>query len=81
MLDLNVLIKKQNEGNQILTTLGENEEYIMQNYALLATMKLLETGVQAKFDITKIILNAFRNGICLGLVLEISEGEVKERSK
>lgn len=81
MLDLNALMKQQKEGNQILTTLSEDEEFILQNYALMAAQGLLQTGAQTKQSATNVVINAFRFGLCLGLELDISQGKVKERSK
>jgi len=81
MLDLNALMKQQKEGNQILTTLTEEEEFILQNYALMAAQGLIQVGGGKKESTTNIVINAFRFGLCLGLELDISQGKVKERSK
>lgn len=77
MLDLNELIRKQEQGNQQLASLTEDETVIIQSYALLAARGI----VQAKRgeSVTNLVINAFRNGICLGLGLEVGAGQIRER--
>lgn len=77
MLDLNALIQKQKEGNQLLAGLQEDETVILQNYALLAARGILQA--KRGESVTNLVLNAFRNGICLGLGLEATAGQIQER--
>lgn len=79
MLDLNQLISKQNEGNQFLATLVENEAVILQNYSYMAARELTREAHSRGEPINNLILNAFRNGICLGLGLQVESGTVQER--
>ena len=79
MLDLNHLIAKQNEGNQLLTALTEDEMVILQNYSYLAMTTIIEEGVRRKDSIDNLILNAYRNGICLGLGIQVVNGSIEER--
>lgn len=81
MLDLNHLIAEQNEGNQQLTTLTEDETVILQNYVYFAMNTIIEEGARRKDSMDNLILNGFRNGICLGLGLQVVNGEIQERSK
>jgi hypothetical protein len=81
MLDLNALLKKQKEGSQIIATLTPSETVILQNYGLLASRSVIQAGQKSGQPTTSIILNAFLSGICLGLALEIRQGQVLERSK
>ena len=80
MLDLNQLITKQNEGNRLLDTLQAKESVILQNYGLMAAQALTEEARTRHETVTNLILNAFRNGICLGLGIQIAQGEIQKRS-
>jgi hypothetical protein len=77
MLDLNELIRKQEQGNQLLASLTEDETVILQNYALLAARGILRARKDE--SATNLVINAFRNGVCLGLGLEARAGQIHER--
>ena len=79
MLDLNELIAEQNAGNELLATLGENESAILENYGLLAVQGLIEMASTRKETAHNLVLNAFRNGICLGLGIQVADGEIQKR--
>ncbi len=79
MLDLHQLIKLQKNGNQLINTLGHDDMVIMQNYCLLAARGLLKEGAGTNQSTTNIVLNAFRNGIALGLGVKVAGGQVQER--
>ena len=79
MLDLNQLIAKQNEGNQLRTPLSEGEEVILQNYGYFCMQAVIEEGARRDDSVDNLILNAYRNGICLGLGLQIVNRGVEER--
>ena len=81
MLDLNQLIQKQNEGNQALSSLNENEAAIMQNFGYFAMDAIITKGAKQNDSVDNLILNAYRNGICLGLGLQVVNGCIQERSK
>jgi len=80
MLDLNHLLKKHAEGDRLLAILKPDETTILQNLFLLADQELAKAGREQNQSTTNIILNAFCNGLCLGLGLKIRQGEVLERS-
>lgn len=79
MLDLNELIAKQSAGNELLVTLLENESVILENYGLLAVQGLMKDAGIRKETYFNLTLNAFRNGICLGLGIEVDNGVIQER--
>lgn len=79
MLDLNELIAKQNAGNELLTTLQEDESVILQNYGLMAVQGLIEMAGTMKEPAHYLVFNAFRNGICLGLSIQVANGVIQER--
>jgi hypothetical protein len=81
MLDLNVLLKKQSEGVRLFATLEPKETVILQNFSLLVAQELTKAGRQQNQSTNNIILNAFHNGICLGLGLDVRQDQVLERSK
>ena len=81
MLDLNQLIAKQNEGNQLLSGLTEDEAAILQNYGYLCMQGIIDETARRNDSVDNLILNTYRNGICLGLGLEIANGCIQERSK
>ena len=80
MLDLNQLIEKQNQGNLSLATLSENEETIMQNYCVMSAQGILGMTGRKGEPLENAVLNAFRNGICLGLAIDVDKGQIKGRS-
>ena len=81
MLDLNQLIAKQNEGNQLLSGLNEDETAVLQNYGYLCMDAVIKEGARRSDSVDNLILNAYRNGICLGLGLQVVNGIIEERSK
>ena len=79
MIDLKELIRIQGAGDKLLGTLTHDDMVIMQNYCLLSAQGLLKAGHGANQSTTNIVLNAYRNGICLGLGLKVSSGQVQGR--
>lgn len=79
MLNLNELIAEQNAGNELLATLQENESAILENYGVLALQGLIEMASTRKETAQNLVLNAFRNGICLGLGIQVAGGEIQKR--
>ena len=79
MLDLNQLIAKQNEGNQLLSTLTGDEEMILQNYGYFCMQAVIKEGARRQDSTDNLILNAFRSGICLGTGIQVVNGEIQER--
>lgn len=81
MLNLPELKKAQSEGDYVLAGLTTNEMTILENYGVMVVKGLKDAGQQAKQPTINIILNAFRQGISLGLGIEVYQGEVQERRK
>ena len=81
MLNLETLLRKQTEGDHLVSTLTPKEATILQNFALMAAQGLIQAGLKRQESTNNIIINAFRNGICLRLGLEVREGQVVERSR
>ena len=80
MLGLNQLIDAQKEGEALLTSLTDDEKTIIQHYSYAAAEGLMQLGSQQKAAVNEIVMNAFRNGIGLGLQVRVINGELKRRS-
>lgn len=79
VLGLQQLIDAQKRGEQLLTSLTDDEKVIIQNYCYAAAGGLMQLGAQNKAHVNEIVMNAFRNGIALGSQISISNGEIARR--
>jgi len=79
MIDLNEMNKHQQEGLMDIDSLQGMEFEVLRHYCSLATEAFLTHGVQSKSPVDKVVINAYRAGIALGLKLTIANGEVKGR--
>jgi len=77
MIDLNEMIKRQQNGSALIEQLDTDEKEILQHFCSLAAEGLLELGANRKASMNEIIINAMKNGIALGLQLMVENGEVK----
>ena len=77
MIDLKEMIKRQQNGAMLIENLQPDEKSILQHFCSLSAEVLLDLGKQRTAPANKIIINAMRNGIALGLQLMIENGEVK----
>jgi len=71
--------RRQEEGLNTIGTLEAEEKEVLQHYCSLATEALLRLGVKRKAPVDEVVLNAYKNGIALGLRLEVTQGEVQGR--
>lgn len=81
MLDLNALVANSKKGDHLLTTLSHDEMVIIQNYSLMSVQAIIKAGVGAHQKTNDIVLNAYRNGLALGLRLKIENGKILTRSE
>lgn len=79
MIDLNEMENRQQEGATKLDSLQGEERMVMQHYCSLVAEKMLQAGSQRKMPVEKVVVNAYRFGIALGLCLKVEQGEVLGR--
>lgn len=79
MIDFNEMKQRQEEGLQDIDLLIDDEETVLKHYCSLATEALLRVGAQRKAPVDEVVINAFKNGIALGLRLTVAGGEVQGR--
>jgi hypothetical protein len=79
MLDLRQLMSRRQEGEQFLTHLTKDEELILSNFALLTAKGMIQAGMNSEQSYTNIVLNAFMQGVALGLRIEVQAGKVVGR--
>jgi len=79
MIDFNEMKQRQEVGLQDIDSLVDDEKTVLKHYCSLATEALLRLGAQKKAPVDEVVINAYRNGIALGLHLEITAGEVSGR--
>ena len=77
MIDLNEMIKRQQNGSLLIQNLNQDEQEILQHFCSLSAEGLLELGKQRNAPVNEIVINALKNGIALGLQLMIENWEVK----
>lgn len=77
MIDLKEMIERQQNGTMLIDQLNPDEKAILQHYCSLSAQALLELAASRKAPVNEAVINAFRNGIGLGLQLMIENGEVK----
>jgi len=77
MIDLNEMIKRQQNGGALIENLNQDEKAILQHFCSLSAEGLLDLGKQRNAPVNEIIVNAMKNGLALGLQLMIEDGEVK----
>ena len=79
MIDFEEMRRRQDEGLNSIGTLEADEKEILQHYCSLATEALLRLGVKRKAPVDEVVLNAYKNGIALGLRLQVTQGEILGR--
>ena len=79
MIDFQDMKHRQEEGLAIIGTLLPDERDILQHYCSLSTEAFLRMGVQRKAPVSQVVMNAYRNGIALGLCLKVTQGEIQGR--
>jgi hypothetical protein len=81
MLDLNEMLRRQQDGLREIDSLGGIEMDILKHYCSLATEELLKAGANQKAPVDEVVINALRTGIALGIQLTIKNGEVQGREE
>lgn len=79
MIDFQEMTRRQQEGLRQIDTLQGDESDILKHYCSLSTEALLRLGVQRKAPVDEVVINSFKNGIALGLQLQITNSEVQGR--
>lgn len=79
MIDFQEMTRRQQEGLKQIDALQGDEGDILKHYCSLATEALLRLGAQRKAPVDQVVINSFKNGIALGLQLQITNGEVQGR--
>jgi len=77
MIDLNEMVKRQQNGSLLIEQLIPDEKAILQHFCSLSAEGLMELGEKRNAPVNEILVNAMKNGIALGLQLDIRDGEVK----
>jgi len=77
MIDLNEMIKRQQNGAALIENLNQDEKAILQHFCSLSAEGLMELGEKRNAPVNEIIINAMKNGLAMGLQLMIEDGEVK----
>ena len=77
MIDFNEMKQRQEVGLQVIDSLIDDEKMVLKHYCSLATEAVLRLGAQKKSPVDQVVINAFKNGIALGLRLSITNGEVQ----
>ena len=79
MIDFEEMKQRQEAGLQEINSLQQDERDILKHYCSLATEALLKVGVKRKAPLEEVVINAYKNGIALGLCLQVTQGEVRGR--
>lgn len=77
MIDYQEMLKRQQQGIALLESLQEDEKAIIKHYCSLSADAVLQMAKSMKAPTDEAMVNAFKNGIALGLQLMIEKGEVK----
>ena len=77
MIDFNEMRQRQEGGLKEIDSLIDDEKKVLKHYCSLATEALLRLGAQKKSPVDQVVINAYKNGIALGLRLSITNGEVQ----
>ena len=79
MIDLDDMMNRQQEGLKLVDSLQEEEFAVLRHYCSLTTEVLMDTSAKRQFPVDKIVINALKHGVALGLRLQIAEGEIRGR--
>ena len=79
MIDFLDMKLRQEKGLNQIDSLQEDERAVLQHYCSLGTEALMKIGTQRGSPVDQVVINAWRNGIALGLQLQITAGEVLGR--
>ena len=79
MIDFDDMKRRQEEGQKLVDSLQEDESMVLRHYCSLATEALMKIGDQRESPTDQVVINALKNGIALGLRLQVAEGELQGR--
>jgi len=79
MIDFDDMKRRQEEGQKLVDSLQEDESMVLRHYCSLATEALMKIGGQRESPVDQVVINALKNGIALGLRLQVAEGELQGR--
>ena len=79
MIDFDDMKRRQEEGQKLVDSLQEDESMVLRHYCSLATEALMKIGDQRESSVDQVVINALKNGIALGLRLQVAEGELQGR--
>ena len=79
MIDFEDMKRRQEEGLKLVDSLQEDELMVLRHYCSLSTEALMQLGSQRKSSTDQVVINALKNGIALGLCLQVSKGEIQGR--
>ncbi|MFH0847181.1 MAG: hypothetical protein V1894_03885 [Chloroflexota bacterium] len=79
MIDFDDMKRRQEEGLNLVDSLQEDESAVIRHYCSLATEALIKMGAQRQSSTDQVVINALKNGIALGLRLQVKKGELQGR--
>ena len=79
MIDFEDMKRRQEEGLKLVDSLQEDEVAVLRHYCSLSTEALMKLGTQRQSPVDQMVINSLKNGIALGLRLQVVSGEVKGR--
>jgi len=79
MIDFDDMKRRQEEGLNLVDSLREDESMVIRHYCSLATEALIKMGAQRQSSTDQVVINALKNGIALGLRLQVAKGELQGR--
>lgn len=77
MIDYKEMLKRQQQGIALLESLQQDEKDIIKHYCSLSSDAVLELAKSRQAPVAEALINTFKNGLALGLQLNIVNGEVK----
>jgi len=79
MIDLDQLRQLQITGAKEIDDLTQLEQDALIGYSALAAEDCLKDAQARRANTRELVTNAFRQGMCLGLEMQIENAQVKER--
>ena len=79
MIDFDEMNRRHQEGLTQVDSLEGDEKTVLMHYCSLATEVLMRLAAHRKAPVNELAVNAYKNGIALGLRLRITQGEVQGR--
>jgi hypothetical protein len=79
MLDLPQLSAAQKSGDQLVSSLTEDEKIILVAYSDLVTKEVLKMGQERQSTRSDLVRNAILIGVSLGVQINISNSQISKR--